>query len=71
MRMLSLGIPSTLGNWLNLCNATFGEDSKPSEMFRKKILESSNGENEEVIADEGQLLMVCGKMFNEQMEESE
>lgn len=68
MKMMSLGIPSTLGNWLGLCEATFGKDSAPVKFIQKKIEESTNGEDEEVVADERQLLHMLGKMFAHEME---
>lgn len=68
MNQLSLGIDSTLGNWLMLCKVTFGEDSAPTKFIEKKIAESPKGEQEEVIADERQLLMVLGKMLVDEME---
>ncbi len=58
MRKLSDGSNSTLGRWMELANAVFGEDSKQSKFLQKKIDESPNGVNEEVIADESQLLYV-------------
>lgn len=40
-----------------LCQAFFGKESRATEFIQKKIDESPNGENEEVWADESQ--MVC------------
>jgi hypothetical protein len=71
MKMLSLGIPSTLGNWLMLCQSLFGKDSKPTKFILQKIADSPNGEEEEVIADEKQLLHVLGNMFAEEMSEKQ
>lgn len=68
MKMLSLGIPSTLGSWLGLCEATFGKESAPTKFIQKKIDESENGVDEEVVADERQLLHLLGKMFVNEME---
>lgn len=68
MKMLSIGIPSTLGNWLGLCEATFGKDSAPTKFIQQKIDDSKNGADEEVIADERQLLHYLGQMFANEME---
>lgn len=68
MKMLSTGEPSTLGNWLRLTEATFGKDSAPAKFLQAKIKDSQNGENEEVIADERQLLYVLGNMFLREQE---
>lgn len=62
MDKMSTGQDSTLGNWLTMTNAFFGKDSKQAKFIQDKIAESPNGENEEVIADEGQFLMVLGSM---------
>lgn len=61
-KMLSVGLPSTLGNWLKLCKNFFGEDSSPVKFIQDRINTATNGEDEVVIADEGQLLQVLGKM---------
>ena len=63
MKMLSIGEPSTLGNWHKLCSAVFGPESAPTKFIQEKIEKATNGEHEEVIADEGQLLLVLGSMF--------
>jgi hypothetical protein len=67
MKKLSLGVDSTLENWIGLASATFGKNSEPVKFLKKKADESPNGLQEEVIADEGQLLMVLGQMFVEEM----
>lgn len=54
MKMLSTGVPSTLGNWHALCKATFGEESKATQYIKEKM--DAQGPDEEVIADEGQLI---------------
>lgn len=64
MKMLSLGIPSTLSNWLMLCKATFGEESPATQLIKDKMAEQ--GEEQEVVADEGQLLMILGQMHLQQ-----
>lgn len=68
MKMMSTGQPSTLGNWYTMCKATFGEDAKPTLFIKEKM--DAQGEDMEVIADEGQLLYSLLVMSqNEQGEE--
>lgn len=55
MRTLSTGDPSTLGTYLRLAEI-FGP--KAVEFIQKKIDESPNGADEEVIADESQMLLL-------------
>ncbi|MGR5253620.1 hypothetical protein ACPV5S_15590 [Vibrio astriarenae] len=62
MQLLSTGDEPTLGNYLKLCHAFFGEDSKATAFIRDKIAESSKGESELVIASEQQMLMLLGTM---------
>lgn len=63
MKKLSTGDDSTLGNYRKLCTTFFGKESKAVEFFDKKIKESPKGENEEVIADESQMLFMIGSMI--------
>lgn len=56
MRKMSTGQDSTLGNWLSLSAAFFGDNSGAVEFLRDKIAKAEKGEQEEVIADERQLL---------------
>lgn len=65
--MLSIGVPSTLGNWYNLCSTTFGVNSKPTLFIKEKL--DKQGADEPVIADEGQLLLMLGNLFVQEMEE--
>lgn len=65
MNKLSTGQDSTLGNWLNLSRLVFGENSPASKFLESKIHESPDGENGEVLADEGQLLNVLVHMHKE------
>lgn len=69
MKKLSLGIDSTLENWVKLSVTVFGEDSAPVKFLQKKAAESPRGLQEEVIADEGQLLAVLGSMFADEQKE--
>ena len=70
MKRLSTGQPSTLGSYLVLCRAVFGPDSTQADFIRRKIDESPNGEDEEVIADESQMiyLLVQGKLEDDILE---
>ena len=56
MRKLSTGHDATLGTYRRLSVAVFGADSKAVEFLDGKIAESPNGEDEEVLADEVQML---------------
>lgn len=56
MMKLSTGQDSTLGNYLKLCLVLFGKDSPQVQFIMGKIAESPNGANEEVIAEEGQMM---------------
>lgn len=55
MKLLSTGVESTLGNYKKIAE-TFGE--KAVAFIDKKIANSLNGENEEVIAAESQMIML-------------
>lgn len=68
MRKLSTGADSTLGEYLKLTNVFFGPTSKATELIANKIKESPNGESEEVIADEGQMLFLLTQMDLENAE---
>lgn len=62
MRKLSTGQDSTLENWIGLSTIVFGEDSEAVTFLQKKAAESPNGLQEEVIADERQLITVLATM---------
>lgn len=62
VRMLSIGIPSTLGNWFDLSNRFFGEDSKATAFIKEKLDEQ--GPDEEVVADEGQMLLLLTNLHS-------
>lgn len=47
--------PATLGEYRDLCAAIGGEESKAVQFLDKKIQESGNGRNEEVIAPDSQM----------------
>lgn len=63
---LSNGMDSTLGNWHKLCAATFGDDAEPTKYIKRKLDEQ--GEDMEVIVDEGQLLMSLVAMLGKPAE---
>jgi hypothetical protein len=61
MQKLSTGHDATLGNYLALTLQTFGE-GPAAEFLRKKIAKSPNGENEEVLQPESQMLWLLSLM---------
>jgi hypothetical protein len=60
VKMLSTGVPSTLGNWHALCQAMFGADSSATKFIKDKMDEQ--GPDEQVLSDEGQLLYALAQM---------
>lgn len=62
MTKMSTGDDATLGNYRKMAVAVFGEDSKPVKFLDNKIVSSPDGANEEVIADERQMVYLLGKM---------
>lgn len=56
MEQLSIGMPSTLGSYLSLCIMFFGEDSAQAKFIMNKIATSPSGPDEEVIAEESQMM---------------
>jgi len=56
MKEMSVGMPSTLENWHKMSKSLFGPDSRATAFLQKKIDEQ--GPQEEVIADEAQLIQV-------------
>lgn len=60
MKTLSTGQLSTLRSYLKNTKAVFGEDSPAVEYLNDKIKNSPMGEDEEVIADEGQMVYLLG-----------
>jgi hypothetical protein len=61
MKKMSTGQDSTLGNYRQMALLFFGEDSGAVEYLDQLIAESPNGADEEVIADEEQ---VVGLLFS-------
>ena len=62
MTKLSTGQDSTLGNYLMLTRAVFGRESKAVRFLEQKIAESPNGEDEEVISDEAQMINLLAQI---------
>lgn len=60
MRTISTGDPSTLRTYKQIAKF-FGE--KAEAFIQKKIDESPNGEDEEVISEETQMLQLLGSMI--------
>jgi hypothetical protein len=56
MQTLSIGMPSTLGSYLTLCNTFFGEESVQSKFILGKIASNPNGADEEVVVEESQMM---------------
>jgi hypothetical protein len=54
IRNLSIGIPSTLGSYYDMCLALFGRNSEATKWIKEKLDEQ--GADEEVVADEGQMI---------------
>lgn len=62
MKKLSTGDDATLGSHRKLAAIAFGEDSKAVKFLDKLISDSPNGENEEAVADEGQMIYVLARI---------
>lgn len=62
VRKMSIGIDSTLENWINMTSLFFGEDSPATKFLQEKVAKSPNGLQEEVVADERQLIMTLHMM---------
>lgn len=62
MQKLSTGDDSTLGSYLKLSRTFFGADSAATRYLEQKIAASPNGDAEEVLADEGQMVYLLGRM---------
>ena len=55
MKTISTGEPSTLGTYRKIALALFGEGNA-TKFFDDKIADSPNGEDEEVLANENQVI---------------
>ena len=62
MKTLSTGEPSTLGSYKKIAKF-FGK--KAEDFIQQKIDDSTNGENEEVISNESQMMYLFGTMIDE------
>jgi hypothetical protein len=62
MMQLSTGHDSTLGNYRKLAVVFFGPASEAVEYLDRKIAESPNKEDEEVIAAESQVIHLLASM---------
>jgi hypothetical protein len=60
MNMLSIGMPSTLGSYLKLCNLFFGEESAQAKFIQHKV--NQYGLDEEVVADESQMMYLLASL---------
>jgi len=64
MKKISTGEPSNLKTYRNIALILTGsEESKAVKFFDEKIAQSPNGENEEVVADESQMLYLIMSML--------
>lgn len=62
MNTLSIGMPSNLRSYKTLCDTFFGPESVQAKFIADKIHQSPNGEDEEVIADESQMMYLLATM---------
>jgi len=60
MQKLSTGHDATLGNYRKLAVTFFGGGSGAVKFLDAKIAESPNGKDEEVLADESEMIQVLG-----------
>jgi hypothetical protein len=68
MRYISTGEPSTLGTYLKIAKF-FGPQVE--EYIQEAIKRSPNGEEEEVVAEESQVLYLFGHMMKKDIEPDE
>lgn len=66
MNMLSIGLPSTLGSYLKLCTLFFGDNSAQAQFIQHKV--NQYGLDEEVIADESQMLYLLSSLEEGQVQ---
>ncbi len=62
MIKMSTGQDPTLGNYRKMAIALFGADSKAVKFLDEKIASSPNGDAEEVIAPESQVVHLLGNI---------
>ena len=65
MKKLSTGDDSTLASYRKLASLFFGERSKAVQFIDAKISISPDGQNEEVFADESQMVNLLYSMAHE------
>ena len=63
MNKISTGEPSTLAIYRKIAVALGGENTDATKFFDAKIAQSLNGENEEVIVDERQVLNLIANLL--------
>ena len=63
MNTISTGEPATLGTYRKIALALSEEGSPAVKFFDEKIAASPNGENEEVIAHETQVMYIIGQLL--------
>jgi len=63
MNTISTGEPNTLKTWRKIALVLGGEDSRVVNFFDEKIANSPHGEDEEVLADETQVLFLISQML--------
>lgn len=66
MKKMSTGQDSTLENWIVMSTAFFGEDSKATIFLKEKA--EKQGMDQEVIADEGQLVAALMEIHTQSQE---
>lgn len=66
MNTISTGEPATLGTYRKIALVLGGEGSPAVKFFDEKIANSPNGESEEVIANETQVMHVIGQLLMSQ-----
>lgn len=62
MRRISTGEPSTLGVYIKLVCALFGEESPAVAFLTAKAARSPDGEDEEVLASETQMIQLLASI---------
>lgn len=69
MITMSTGKDSTLGNYLEMAELFFGKDSGAVKFLNETIDKSPNGVDEEVIVNEGQMILLLAEQ-NKKISES-
>ncbi len=62
MNTLSIGLPSNLKSYKTICRLFFGPESVQVKFIEDKIQQSPLGEDEEVIAEESQMMYLLTTM---------